>query len=236
MSGYLQRMVASARRPERAIHPIVGSLYAAPDFGRPAESFGIHEELLVSVSPALAYRPPQETGRPEVDRKPAGADELSGEVLMKPSAADRTTEVPRAPHEEVRGSPEVMSLPPQVAGAPRHTPTATAGTQRSTATPSALRGPTAIESPEPLFGPMQAAANPPIESSRSAPPSLRPPAQPRIAAPGRSFPAAVRQNDQIEIHIGRIEVKAVPPAARPAPQRERKALNLDEYLKRGSRR
>jgi hypothetical protein len=55
--------------------------------------------------------------------------------------------------------------------------------------------------------------------------------------PGRSHQPSAPQHDEIEIHIGRIEVTAVQPAAQrsPAPP-ARKALNLDEYLKRGSRR
>jgi hypothetical protein len=40
-----------------------------------------------------------------------------------------------------------------------------------------------------------------------------------------------READEIQIHIGRIEVTAVPPApARPAAQPARKSLRLDEYL------
>ncbi|MGO9394018.1 MAG: hypothetical protein ACLP7A_05335 [Desulfobaccales bacterium] len=43
---------------------------------------------------------------------------------------------------------------------------------------------------------------------------------------------AERTPDEIQIHIGRIEVTAVPPPApRPAPKVERKSVNLDEYLK-----
>jgi hypothetical protein len=42
-----------------------------------------------------------------------------------------------------------------------------------------------------------------------------------------------RETDEIQIHIGRIEVTAVPPVpARPAPAPNRKSLSLDEYLKR----
>ncbi|HEX9200064.1 MAG TPA: hypothetical protein VF865_10935 [Acidobacteriaceae bacterium] len=44
--------------------------------------------------------------------------------------------------------------------------------------------------------------------------------------------ATVREPDEIQIHIGRIEVTAVPQATRPAPPPVRKALSLDDYLKR----
>jgi hypothetical protein len=43
-----------------------------------------------------------------------------------------------------------------------------------------------------------------------------------------------READEIQIHIGRIEVAAVTPApARPPAQPVRKSLRLDEYLRRG---
>lgn len=48
---------------------------------------------------------------------------------------------------------------------------------------------------------------------------------------------AERQGDEIQIHIGRIEVTAMPPAApRPMPVPARKTQTLDEYLRRGSGR
>lgn len=48
---------------------------------------------------------------------------------------------------------------------------------------------------------------------------------------------AERERDEIQIHIGRIEVTAVPQApARPEAKPARKTLSLDEYLKRGDKR
>jgi len=48
---------------------------------------------------------------------------------------------------------------------------------------------------------------------------------------------AERQGDDIQIHIGRIEVTAMPPtASRPMPVPARKSQTLDEYLRRGSGR
>ena len=53
-------------------------------------------------------------------------------------------------------------------------------------------------------------------------------AVPRRAAASKSEP------DEIQIHIGRIEVTAVPQTApRPAAMPASKSINLDEYLKRG---
>jgi hypothetical protein len=63
---------------------------------------------------------------------------------------------------------------------------------------------------------------------------LKPTLPPRVA-PRRATPPGEPNeiHDEIQIHIGRIEVTAAPPPARlPAPQ-PRKSLNLGEYLKRG---
>jgi hypothetical protein len=48
---------------------------------------------------------------------------------------------------------------------------------------------------------------------------------------------ATREPDEIQIHIGRIEVVAVPQqqAARAPAKSTRKSVSLDEYLKRGRR-
>jgi hypothetical protein len=65
------------------------------------------------------------------------------------------------------------------------------------------------------------------------------PLSPDRAKLGRTGPArhsaqVERSADDIQIHIGRIEVTAVPPApTRPAVQPVRKSLRLDEYLRRG---
>lgn len=49
--------------------------------------------------------------------------------------------------------------------------------------------------------------------------------------------SVTKGSDEIQIHIGRIEVTALPPApTRAAAQTPRKGLNLEEYLKRSDRR
>jgi hypothetical protein len=52
--------------------------------------------------------------------------------------------------------------------------------------------------------------------------------------PGRSPQRQVETAAEVEIHIGRIEVTAVPPpVTRPVASQPRKSLDLGEYLKRG---
>jgi hypothetical protein len=54
----------------------------------------------------------------------------------------------------------------------------------------------------------------------------------RRTAPGRP-PFTTPEPDEIQIHIGRIEISAVPLATAPPVRKpERKSLNLDDYLKR----
>lgn len=59
----------------------------------------------------------------------------------------------------------------------------------------------------------------------------------RLAQQQQARERAEHQGDDIQIHIGRIEVIAMPPAApRPTPVPARKSQTLDEYLRRGSGR
>jgi hypothetical protein len=65
--------------------------------------------------------------------------------------------------------------------------------------------------------------------------SLRAAAPPRVDSVRRAS-APRSEPDEIHIHIGRIEVAAVAPSPqRAAPPAPRKGINLDEYLRRGSR-
>ena len=76
---------------------------------------------------------------------------------------------------------------------------------------------------------------PPESSSLRAIPAAIRPQSAGVPRPAGPLPRAERADepDEIRIHIGRIEVTAVPPpvAARPAIRPERRSVNLDEYLK-----
>ncbi len=91
------------------------------------------------------------------------------------------------------------------------------------------------------YRPLIAEGDRPIDPVR-IPGVSHPPAPATVAAPRRSaaphrVPQPEQERDEIEIHIGRIEVTAVPQTSvRPAVQPPaRKSLNLDEYLKRRNR-
>lgn len=88
------------------------------------------------------------------------------------------------------------------------------------------------------ISPTHSAAAPPRLAPRSVP-FLRPPdpVAPDPAPPGSSAIAMpqdrARITEDIEIHIGRIEVTAVQPTpVRPPERPQRKAVSLDEYLRR----
>jgi hypothetical protein len=226
VSGYLQRMVSSALPSgayggRSAIHPILGSIFSNPrsenrDTPLPPESnfFGGHEMKSSGEAPA-----------PVPVRYPWAAPQASSIV----------------PVEFRRLMPEKEE---QIEPA----------TVRATQAP-----PTADRSRETTEGARARATNQPVEFVRTQKeasvdaayrpqvdgnvPRSRPPEVLRDRVPAArdgekkiSHPAG-RDRDEIQIHIGRIEVTAVPQApARPAPRPARKTLSLDEYLKRGDRR
>ena len=61
---------------------------------------------------------------------------------------------------------------------------------------------------------------------------LRPSADKKDARAVRNSAALDRQTDEIQIHIGRIEVTAVHPPAPKAPKARDKEISLDAYLQR----
>jgi hypothetical protein len=77
-------------------------------------------------------------------------------------------------------------------------------------------------------------------SSLAGPPIERPSNGRASAANGagaRRAGQSAHEPDEITIHIGRIEVAAVPqPVVRPAAAPARRSISLDEYLKRGNGR
>jgi hypothetical protein len=227
MSGYLQRMVSNAQKPARSIHPILGSLYSAPKYGAPPEAFQAEEDLVSSV-------------RPEPGRKtaPEAAPVLTRAIVPTPETLRRDEDPKKGT--EARTSLESLVAPRQKAATPLE-PNETPSEWESVKLVEPHAGaPEREVAPRYPYQPLVEEADHPASAERtfgdSAPratgatrgPRRDPP--PRVAQPGR-------EPDEIEIHIGRIEVTAVPQVAvRPAAQPARKSLNLDEYLKRRNRR
>jgi hypothetical protein len=210
MSGYLQRLASNARNPGGGVHPLVGSLYSRPE---PESLPPLMEEQVVA--------PPESQPREHVSAP-----------LMDPLVKDTTTETTRETAAEA---------PDRSLGAEQPAATGSIGGEPPLARPRPpLTGSSQLPKPqstvrlEPLLLPPdepQPAAiaefAPRFKATQPAPATHREPAIPRSQDDAHV-------SGEIQIHIGRIEVTAVPPPLpRPTALPARKSINLGEYLKRG---
>jgi len=254
MSGYLQRLAANARRPGASIHPVVGSRFAAPEFGTPLETFP-GEEVEVVVSRRQSE--PVATPLPEKSRSP-GPPLMPIPPLIPPLISlsaipqqdsesrlvDDAGDLPRplVERREERVRPAAASV--RTYGVPDPTEGLLDSSRENETTNLAEPRPAAVRERHEIlkysYRPLVAedlhpATDPGMLSTTT--PAASPAGKTRQADSSRRIAPPVREPDQIEIHIGRIEVTAVPqlptPPVAPAP---RKSLNLDEYLKRRNRR
>jgi hypothetical protein len=259
MSGYLERLASSVLKPAGAIHPMVGSFFAPPQYGRPADNVLLEENVTqTTVLPAVTPPGPlasPSSGPPGFVTETASSKGPSSEDDEKPAPVDRgaARDHPRAelrarqnPAVRVESSTRLLgeaSVPDD--------PAASRQTAATVAEPAAnLVGtakPTRPEHPREavvigLYEPLLAASagGPEVASisrdaSGSPPPSAATAPQSSVArrnaGPGRPEP------DEIQIHIGRIEVTAVPPSVPPPPPKPApKSVSLEEYLQRRDRR
>ena len=251
MSGYLQRLVASARASRPVIRPVVGSLFSGETREGAAEALRVEENVVVRGQAELGSTPLQPTATPPSHAEPGSARREMPQI-----------QVPRGPSRSAAGEhlPESLQTEdkPGVSGEPEY-PTPVAEVRK--AFEPLL---TVVQEPEAKVHPRMARVQEPGANSER----LERPAQPAVPAghytqqpgenvlrasaggfrsgsqlapqiahrpgsPSRPAPS-VREADEIQIHIGRIEVTAVPPPApRPTAPPARKALNLEEYLERG---
>jgi hypothetical protein len=195
MSGYLQRLASSARNPDGGIHPLVGSLYSAPQTETaPAEPLAETRPSGSGAEPLAQppVEPPPERVFAPLIEEPAGRPVTASQYPFFYRPADGSLTVDTEPPASRSSTGPVVELRRSASGL------------------------------EPPVRPRQSRSGVTAQNPRSPKPAL----QPRAAPP--------REPDDIHIHIGRIEVAAVPaPAPRPAAPQPRKSLNLAEYLKRG---
>ncbi|HEY6446734.1 MAG TPA: hypothetical protein VIY53_09765 [Acidobacteriaceae bacterium] len=258
MSGYLRRLAAAAMHPPRAIHAVVGSVYAPH---RPAAASALQEvsenpETSGDVVAPTGGRPGRAAHRHDGARQPTEFEADTFEAAFTPLVVEREYE-PR-------------SLSPRRAepGEPAAGKTAAAGHDRRRGwlprseehvleissllhkdTETTASGPIeyhVVDAPAHATRPERETsgeARPLIEMQRISAESFSPRAVPStirpqsagVLRPAGPLPRAERADepDEIQIHIGRIEVTAAPPpvAARPAARPERRSVNLDDYLK-----
>lgn len=217
MSSYLERVATSARNPSTRIAPIVRPLYLAPST-TPEPPGNTFEQLDDTAFP----RTPRVADEPTNASTPPG---LEPGALPVPAAREFEPLLP-----ELR-PPEALAPPaPPQSGRLASPPLAArpAETPAMLPAPAHAREPQEPSSSEPSLipGALSDAALPRIGDMQ---PSYAPP---RASAANRRERRGV---DQIQIHIGRVEVVAIaPPQPQPAPpERERRSLRLDDYLRSG---
>jgi hypothetical protein len=229
----LQRIVANVARREHTTHPLVGGLFV-----KPPEQAGVEESAMQSV-PAGPRRADLISTAMNVTRDAETHPSMESvenfervlTVSEPPLMAAKTgldEELPEADKRHQGATqPETEAMPQAV-----FSPAARA--QRRVEPP--------IEAAE-LTGPFKA----PLLMAEQEPPALKVQKNERagpVQKPSTSRPAVqpngapqVRGREDIQIHIGRVEVIAVPPPAqRTAPAAARNTESLADYLRRRDRR
>jgi hypothetical protein len=242
MKGYLQRIAAGVVGPRSGVYPFVGSIFpgtsrgVAPDPLPLADGFVFAEEGERVSTREKVSEPPA----PLVRRRESAAAER---------VEERPVDTRRAEHE-----PFQPLLPRREAGAEGPLKLLETGVVEAASDQAPV-----IKSHRPSIGESfaDAARVEPLvvedllasgwRETTVKPPTrwLRESSGTVAGDAGKSARAALppiprssdQRTDDIQIHIGRVEVIAVPPAApRSAAVPPRKAMSLDEYLKRRDRR
>jgi hypothetical protein len=226
MRGFLHRIAAGVVRPQPKLHPFVESIYPAVRAQSVAEPSISHDAFstVAPVEQIAAHNPHSEVQREETR---SSIPPVSQRVLLSRQEVEAQV-TPTQSTRQIDGA-DSGSLP-----SPKQLPVAASHELQSEAVSHAIQefvpiildrvSTTALsdsDKPAKVFtqGEVQAASGR-VNGRRQA-------GQISIA------PSAQQQADDIQIHIGRIEVVAIPqPAPRPAPAPTRKGLSLDEYLSR----
>lgn len=229
MSGYLHRLVHTVSHPRETIHPRTGSLFApyrsAPD------SFSEWFEQAETVAAHPARSNSSTTGEPAgTVQHPARSD--SPQSPLRLGTADEPPRiiesVRRADAPQPAGDKAQQDTLEHAVQAPRRL----AAPQAQRAAPGSRRD-AGIQGHVPLIPPQRSEAHSTKPETPQFPadaPSMRE-ASANVTAEGRPT-RAKREPDEIQIHIGRIEVTAVQPPTPRAPTPPDRAISLDAYLER----
>jgi len=215
VSGYLQRLAARAINPRGTVHPVVGSFFAPERPAAEPDRLLVEEdEQVIARPPASAPGAPMQAARggsASAERPAHPVTPLVQPEDQTPAPAPRTAVHPA----EVSQKEFQKETPPESEWTTARLPEQEA-VRKSSSPPGAQAAPVfSPQLPPPL----------PLRPGRPPAPELR------------TQPPARREPEEIQIHIGRIEVTAVPAAPAAAPTaRPRRAPNLAEYLKKGDRR
>jgi hypothetical protein len=214
MSGYLQRLVQTAAKPVQSVHPFVGSIFAS---SHDDQQRGIESEEFAAARPAI-NRPASPTLPPQTV---AQQNAQSGGVPLREYHPIAPVSVVTPLQTESEAA--LIFQQEQFAQWPR---------------PSANTEETEVErlsspvTPQTEFHPLMSQ-----EPFVAEPDLTHAPFQAKTRASGdnRRSVAGERTNDDIQIHIGRIEVTAVHPPAPSTAKTPDRGPSLDAYLNRRAR-
>ena len=244
MSGYLQRMAVSVARPRPRLHPLLGSIFsgerqevAAPALMQNDALASTDDQNLVSTTRTVSDPPDDPTRRRDL----APDDRVVPHRRTEQHRSQREIFHPLLPSKIPELDVSAM-LPETVPGDVASAQSADIGLQRDRRDPSivgAARIAHVAAEDWPTVDRRNATAPPPVSGLRERAGMLGAvagdagkPARAEFSAPSRRS----AQSDDIQIHIGRIEVTAVAqPTPRSAAAAARKAMSFDEYLGRRSR-
>jgi hypothetical protein len=256
MSGFLHRIAAAVLAPEPRMHPYLDPLYAAPRLHNLQAPPALAEEeiSLSSPGPSLftASRLVAPIGNQPDSNQIESQTELPTRFLRQGlrSEAHLGQSPPGPVNQDEQALPSTPAQPQacnESFAAQRAVDFELNEGQRRFDTPAdaaAGKAPADPGSPQAWgFAPVVSEDKWPAAPSAPSlqPPSLRLPQDRKGSARAETrqdrvlyaAPSAPAQQDDIQIHIGRIEVVAVsPPAPRPAAPSPRKGISLDEYLSR----
>jgi len=241
MNGYLQRLVSRAMNSVESVHPVLGSVFSAPKYasdreGSPMEGDGLSSIQAESIHPVLGsvFPAPKNASRregfPTEEGKPP---RRQPESLVTPAPGPRPFRdsrpwpeplVPseRSPTLQGERTPEAPETQPETAESNRKS-----GRHREKGEQEG----TSQSRYEPLIAENLIRPNNQQIFRRESKASASA-AREKGDLSGRPIPTE-READEVQIHIGRIEVTAVSQAvARAATKPARKGLNLEEYLRR----
>lgn len=225
MKGYLQRMVTGVARSERAVHPLVGGMFL-----RGGQQEIVEETEIVSA--------PKGTGR-------NGSSSLERRGVREPAMPERAEILPLVEDGAERGlrideaqrwsSAEEAEAKSSARGEEYREDQVAAG-ERQTNMPVQVRN---LLVRDDVQRKSEVRADSQIIEASDFGENLEPLRVVR-QSPERVVAERVarqRGSEDIQIHIGRVEVIAVPPPVqRAAPAATRKAESLEEYLRRRDRR
>lgn len=246
MTGYLQRLAASVAQPSPRLHPLVGSIFSggrqevsAPALMQDDALASTDDQNLVSTTRTVSVSPNGPMSRRDLAAD--GRIEQHAGIALRTD--DRRAEQRRSEREIFHPllpgkAPEVgvsAMLPETVPGDVASAQSALQHDRGDTSIVGAARTAHAGRTADRR----NATAAPPVSGLRERAGMLAvvagnagKPARAEFSAPSRRS----AQSDDIQIHIGRVEVTAVAqPTPRPAAMPARKAMSLDEYLGRGRR-